>query len=374
MSQWFRGTLEGHYVGTAAGKPGVSQYGSAERYKLRIYRALVRDIEVLDGEPEDTPEAVPDDCFYQAQIEDTRMLGIRPRSCFEGPIYDVSVSGLTVTHATKKGTKTYGRVEGEVYGRFLLPEVEEREEEEAVETPLSATEEAVLAELERPVEEDEIRRKTVPAKRKEDAAVEDERAHDDDETIEPLHPPTPPKENDEREPSHIPIPFLIVVMAIVLGLSGGREPALLWLGAFIPIQAVRLILTGLFKVTPTQRIFGAILIFVQVACLALILLDWWSDGCMTINTWAIMGIGLTALVASVLPSPLPLLCAGGSLGLVLFLWYGDAGVRCEGPTQESAKASADENVPGKRPTVHKPLSPRTNEDGSWPRRRTPPPR
>ncbi len=355
MSQWFRGTLEGHYVGTAAGKPGVSQYGSAARYKLRIYRALVRDIEVLDGEADTPPEDVPDDCFYQAKIEDTRMLGIRPRSCFEGPIYDVSVSDLKVTHTTKKGAKTYGRVEGEVYGRYLMPAEKDLCEEDALEEgKLSPVEEAVLRGSEEPVVDTQA------------GGANDVTEEVDGRAIEALHPPRPPKESEEREPSHIPIPLLIVVVAIVLGLAGGAQPALLWLGAFVPIHVVRLILSGLFKVTPTQRAFGALLILVQAACLGLILLDWWSDGCKTINTLAVMGIGFTALVASVLPSPLPLVCAGGSLGLVLFLWYGDVGVRCEQPSRNVN--TPDLAVPAERARVHGPGVPRTNEDGSWPRR------
>lgn len=329
MTQWFRGTLEGHYVGTPTGG-GVSQYGSAARYQLRIYRALVRNIEVLDALPDETPEEVPGDCFYQAQIEDTRLLGIHSRSCFEGAIYDVSVPGLEVTHTTKKGTKTYGCVAGTVYGRFLLPEgIEKGAEEELVAKELSPTDRVVSSGTE--------------------------------EHIEALHPPTPPNASAEREPSQVPIPLLIVVMAIVLGLAGGAEPALLWLGAFVPILAVRLILTGLFKVTPAQRVFGAILILVQVAALALTALDWWSDGCLSINVYAVAGIGITALVASVLPSPLPLVCAGGSLGLVLFLWYGDLGVRC------NVSAPAPE-LEHSAPSVQHPGTPRTNADGSWPRR------
>jgi len=359
MTQWFRGHLEGHYVGTAAGKPGVSQYGSAARYKLRIYRAMVRDIEVLDASPEETPGEVPEDCFYQAEIADTRMLGIRPRSCFEGPIYDVSVSGLNVTHTTKKGDKTYGRVEGLVYGRYLLPEVsDEADEAELVRGTLTASDETVLRGTEQPlVSEASTARGNAAEEGAENLLGPEE---------EPLHPPTPPKERKDREPSPVPIPLLIVVMAVVLGLVGGAEPALLWLGAFIPIQAVRLILTGMFKVTNTQRVFGAVLILVQVACLGLMLLDWWSDGCMSINILAISGIGLTALLASVLPSSLPLVCAGSSLGLVLFLWYGDMGVRCQ-----SGAAAEPEPVietPAVRPSVHSPTTPRTNKDGSWPRR------
>ena len=50
MSQWFRGKLEGYYVGTGATGPFVSQFGTAARYKMRVYRALIQEIEVLESE------------------------------------------------------------------------------------------------------------------------------------------------------------------------------------------------------------------------------------------------------------------------------------------------------------------------------------
>ncbi len=346
MSEWFRGTLEGHYVGTPAAAPGVSQYGSAQRYKLRIYRALIQDIEVLDTLPEATPEEIPGDCFYQAQIEDTRLLGIRPRSCFEGPIYDVAVSAMEVTHTTKQGAKTYGRLEGTVYGRFVLPELAaDGEDEELEQKPLAP----------------QTVQPSGPSEQGQGTSSRIDSRDEEERDVLPLHAPSSATEQTEREPSHVPIPLLIVVMAIVLGLVGGAEPALLWLGAFVPIQAVRLILTGLFKVTRTQRVFGAMLILVQIVCLALMALDWWTDGCLSINVYAVAGIGVTALVASVLPSSLPLVCAGGSLGLVLFLWYGDLGVRCD---QEQVEAPTNFEAP----SVGHPGTPRTNADGSWPRR------
>jgi hypothetical protein len=378
MSQWFRGQLEGHYVGTSSGKPGVSQYGSASRYKLRIYRALVRDIEVLEpGETidelesedaEDSTETkppidLPDDCFYQAQIEDARLLGIRPRSCFEGTIYDVAVSQLRVTHSTKKGDKTYGRLEGEVYGRFLLPPESDAEEVAQVVEELTATEEPVATGSEKPLKDasEAPEARMTPGPGHDTAGPEIDPSGRE---IEPLHPPEPPGENVHEDPARVPIPLLVIVMAIVLWLGAGAEPALLFIGVCVPIVIIRLILGGLFKVTRSQKVFGAVLVLIQFLCLGLLMLDWWSAGCKLINPYAVSGIGVTALIASVLPSPLPLVCAGGSLGLVLFLWYGDVGAKCEEykpeppPVEEAAE----------RPTVDDPGVPRTNDDGSWPRR------
>lgn len=384
MSQWFRGQLEGHYVGTSAGKPGVSQYGSASRYKLRIYRALIRDIEVLEPEeleeepttseeledasevaPPPPPIDLPEDCFYQAQIDDARLLGIRPRSCFEGTIYDVAVSQLKVTHSTKKGDKTYGRLEGEVYGRFLLPPVSEPEEAAQVVKELTETQAPVEAGSEEPLTDTEAQASSPEASSSGEGPHTPPPEFDPSgREIEPLHPPTPPSENVHEEPARIPIPLLVMVMSIVLWLGAGAEPALLFVGVCVPIVIIRLILGGLFKVTSSQKVFGAVLVLIQFLCLGLLMLDWWSAGCKVMNPWAISGIGVTALIASVLPSPLPLVCAGGSLGLVLFLWYGDVGTTCE----EDKPKAPSLSEPAERPTVENPGVPRTNDDGSWPRR------
>lgn len=401
MTQWFKGQLEGHYVGTAAGAPAVSPYGVASRFKLRIYRALVRDVELLDspaalaGAPESAtgadrgtaeptaadrsegsdagdgksgdkgggraralppsfpPVELPEDCFYQAQIDDTRLFGIRPRSCFEGSIYDVAVTQLRVTHSTKQGKKTYGRVVGEVYGRFRLPTAEEREANEVVVRELIATEAKVA---------DGSQQALV------DLAPPPHLVESDDERdMDPLHPPSLPEEKD-TEPAKVPVPLLIIAMALALGLGGGWQPALLWLGVFTPLLIIRLMMGGMFKVTNVHRVIGAILVLAQFACFGWIMLDWWTAGCKFITPWALSGIGVTALAASLLPSPVPLLFSGASFGVVLFLWYANLGATCE--LDESPRPAIEQpgDRPTDRPTVDDPGVPRTNDDGTWPRR------
>lgn len=372
MTQWFRGQLEGHYVGTGQGGPAVSQYGSADRYKLRIYRALVRDIETLDskgappratksddseekgdanaGEASVVPPAeIPDECFYQAKIEDTRLIGIRPRTCFEGTIYDVAVANLRVTHSTKKGAQTYGRVVGEVYGRFLLPPEADPEAAAQVAEELTA--------------------KTSPHKPGSEEAIaalgaEAASEIDDDEDLDELHPPTAPMEGSAA--AQVPVPLLAIVMGVLLWLGAGILPALVWTGLFIPILIVRFILGDQFRVTSGQRIFGAVLVAAQFACLAIILLDWWTDSCIALNPFAAAGVGLAALIASVLPSSFPILCTGAGLAGILFLGSGSVAATCESlePTPRTEEVI-------ERPSVTGPGVPRTNDDGSWPRRRTP---
>ena len=369
MTQWFRGQLEGHYVGTHSGKPAVSQFGDAQRYQLRIYRGLIRDIEVFDSVPPEEPDPVaegeeletrqslipelpvdlPQGCFYQAKIEDTRLLGLRPRTCFEGTVYDVSVDKLHVTHSTKKGNKTYGRLVGEVYGRYLLPPEADPEEEVQVAEELVAVHESHVA-----GEEEALQ------------ALKAKAETGDDSGLEALHPPTAPSEDDSREPANIPIPLLVVLMAIVLGLSSGATSALLWLGLLTPILITRLMLSGQFQVDDGQRVVGAILVLLHLGCLGLLLLDWWTSGCFAANLWPIWGIGITVLVTGVMPSPFPLVCTGGGLALILFLLYGKVATTCE---SESSPATPAVEAPAEAPTVGSPGMRRTNDDGSWPRRR-----
>ncbi len=355
MTQWFRGQLEGHYVGTTQGGPGVSQYGSAERYKLRIYRALVRDIETLDSKgevpTESPPDAIPDECFYQAKIEDTRLIGIRPRTCFEGTIYDVAVAGFRVTHSTKKGEKTYGRVVGEVYGRFLLPRDADPEAEAQIVEELTA----------KSTPHEPGSEEAIAALGAEGASAAAAAAEEDE--LDALHAPNAPMEG--RAAAQVPVPLLAMVMAVFLWLGAGFMPALVWVGLFIPIMIVRFILGDQFRITSGQRIFGALLVGAQYVCLAIILLDWWTAGCVELNPYAAAGVGIALLVASVLPSSAPVLCTGIGLAAVLFLGSGSVAATCEelSPTPQVEQTT-------ERPTVLSPGSPRTNDDGSWPRRKS----
>jgi hypothetical protein len=251
---------------------------------------------------------------------------------------------MRVTHSTVKGAKTYGRVVGEVYGRYLLPPEADPEAATQVVEELTAS-----AEQHEPGSEEAI------------AALGAD--HDPDAGLDALHPPTDPDESDVDEPVKVPVPLLAILVAVALWLGAGIQPALLWLGLLLPVLVVRFILGGQFKITTGQRIFGAILILVQVGCLGVILLDWWTASCLALNPYAVAGVGLVVLAASVLPSSFPVLVTGAGMAGVLFLWTGDVATTCESLT---AKPKVERSID--RPTVHNPGVPRTNDDGSWPRR------
>ena len=338
MTQWFRGELEGHYVGTRAGAPAVSQYGNADRFRLRIYRALVRHVEVLEqpeapeGEPgrsEDPiglPFELPDGCFYQAEVADTRILGLRPHTCLEGHIYEVAVSNPQITHSTQKGDKLYGRIVGEIYGRFLFPEAasEKRAESEMVELSTNASEG--------------------------DAAPESD--------IEPLHPPDQPSEAGSGEPGQLPFVMLTAIVALILGFSGGGLAAAIWFGVLVPIFVIRVALGRQFEVDKKVRAFGVTLILLQVACLALMLGAWWMSGCKSLVV-PMLGIVATTFLAGLLPSKAPVMCTAGGLALTLCVFFGDVGTHCEAPPTWPTLSPVDVDPA------------RTNADGSWPKRNQP---
>ncbi len=400
MSTWFRGRLEGHYVGTGATGPFVSQFGSAARYKMRIYQAVIQDVEEFESE-EMLGDNDSENRFFQAEIADVRLLGVRPQRCFEGTVYDVALSGMRVTHSTKKGAKTYGRVVGEVIGRYLLPEVPDDADADIEELALSVVDpsednpsedesgkrasadsngERAVVDVRNFDSDDEEGEKPVVDLRKSDSDEEErpvvdlhrtksrnrnrtskEKDEDIARDIEPLHPPSLAKDTG-KPGSNVPVPLLGFLLCIVLGLAGGVIPALLWVGVLFPILMIRWMLSGQFKVTYGQRVFGAILVLINLGCLGWLGLDWWTVGHISINVAALSGLALTVLISSVLPSPGPLLMTGGGLAMVLFLWFGPVNDR---PLEEASFVETSEEG---TPSVAKPGKPRTNKDGSWPYR------
>ncbi|MGB0679365.1 MAG: hypothetical protein ACPGUV_06865 [Polyangiales bacterium] len=397
MRQWFRGRLEGHYVGIPVGRPGVSQFGSAARFQLQIYRALIRDIEVLgrgaagvesehraapaDEErseslppahfasgPSEPPIDLPDDCFYQAKIEQARLVGLRPGSCFEGPVYNIAVSRLQVTHQTKHRGKTYGRLVGEIYGRCLLPQVAEPEDAAAAIEELTATEPPVTADAQGALTD--VR--TAGAMNAVlDAAAGDSAAEatagaldaaaDAPEDEEPLHAPEVPTNYPAPLPSKAPPVVLAVIGSLALGMAGGVTPVLLWLGMFVPMLIMRVLLEGVLQANAGLRMLGAALVLLQTVCMAGLALAWWQTGCKAIDPWLVTGVTSATLVASLLPMTLPLMCTGTGFAVVLLLWFGPVGIACDAAAPRAEPARA-------QPSVRHPGVPRTNPDGTWPRR------
>lgn len=403
--RWLRGTLEGHYVGTAAQKPMTSAHGTGQRYRVRIFRAFIRDVTVFEPEGESAepseaaeptepagklPVELGPDCFYQAKIDDARFFGVQPRVTLQGPIYDVAVESFRITDSTTHQGRSYGRVEGIIYGRFRLPPTREstsaepvavasgpkipEPEEENVGAPSKKGGEGAVSPqrgdpttADHPAPGDGSTRSDHPRARHTTADPSDgsdDKTSGEQDPEEPLRKSTP-----ESEPTLVRVPFVLLTVgvAIALGLMGGTLPALLWLGLWIPIGMVRMVINGQFPVTNTQRVMGATLVAVQLICLSMLFLHWWDAGCKSEDVWPLVGVFATVIAAALIPWPVALFSTQIGMALALLALVSPVGTRCVDPSAAN-NASAAEQKP--KPSAAHPISPRTNQDGSWPRRRS----
>src|SRR5262245_61501370 len=111
--QRFRGEIEGFYVGEPDKSGFARAAAKAKHFRLRIYRAVVRRVELLEtpapAAPNDAAPAAPaapepplvlePGSFRQESVADARLTPVRTRAgWFEGPIHDVLVTEFRSTH------------------------------------------------------------------------------------------------------------------------------------------------------------------------------------------------------------------------------------------------------------------------------------
>jgi hypothetical protein len=363
--QRFRGEIEGFYVG----EPDQSGFGrasaKARHFRLRIYRAVVRRVELLEALPPVAPHdaagsAAPEmaapvelepGAFRQESLADARLTPIATRGgWFEGPIHDLTVSNFQSTHQKPQDGRVYGRFVGRVTAHFELPP-----------PPLPPRAEALLAELREPELEAEAEPapKSVSGSERATNGATDSPAVAGNDAID--IPPAVPVQPDGKKqpPSQVPLFLLVAVGAIATFALCGVSRAVIWLVFLLPTLLVRRILRGALDESTGTRAFGAISMFGQLACLGFLGIGWWASGCKDLAFLPVGGLVLGVFVTAVLPSNLPLLVNGAALGIVLGTWCSAIGKRCEEPKPAPASES--------RPSAHDPGVPRTNADGSWPR-------
>jgi hypothetical protein len=359
--QWFRGRFEGSYVGTPNGQPFLSPHGAGSHFQLRIYRAAVSDLTLTEPPAEAEPGAVAQ-LFRQPQLDDARVYGVRgPGTSYHGPIFDLRISELSFTHLTHKDGRSYGKVTGRAEAWLELPP------EPLIELPIEpyADDEPEpqpeLLAARRAAPEAERTRHVPPVVSKPGAA----RAT----TTEPLDPELDPLPSDAPEtapaaarvadserPTALPLFALATAAALGLWASCGAEPALLWVVFMLPTLLCRKLFHGVLGDSQGIRGFGLFLVVVQLACVGVLLESWWSADCKQMLMLPLIGLVAVIFPAGLLPSVGPLLCNAAGLLLVLGVWCGGPSSKCN---------EAPERKP---PSVQHPGVPRTNDDGSWPRR------
>jgi len=356
--QWFRGELEASYVGTPNAQPYFGARGSTRHFKLHVYRAALRNLERIDPPaPEGPAPLEPAPSFCQARVDDALLAGVRgPGTSYQGPVFDLQVSAPRFDQATEKDGRAYGRLTGRALLSCELPPEPERPK---VETALSATEPAdpLRAELRVPNEASGASAEESAPKNTSSALPASTGA-----ALDPTTSPTPaapPRALPRRSDSAAPLFALAAAIALGLWASCGAAPALLWCLFVTPTLIARKLFHDVLNDSPYIRGFGALLAIGQLLCVSSLLSEWWSVPCKELHVLPLIGIVVVIFPAGLLPSVAPLLFNAAGLALVLGVWCGGEGSACVKASKPSHFAPASVEHPG---------VPRTNDDGSWPRR------
>jgi hypothetical protein len=371
MIQWFRGRIEACYVGVPITAAALQRPG-AEHFKPRVYRALVRDVTPIDppgeGPSENAGSASAGMCFHAARVDSTVISGVRgPGTSFEGPAFDLRIEDASWSRGVRKGERSYGIVTGNVVGYCELPppppepEVETR----VVSAEGEAAPEQLVGELRQPAAigsdsksnaADAPGAKTVHASPLNDDPLDEDALDEDDSADAPAR--AKPKQQDSAA---LPLFSTAAAIAIALWVNSGGAAALLFSVFLLPTLIARKLFHGILRDSNGIRGFGLALMVVQLFCASTLLSAWWSADCHPLQLVPLLGIVVVIFPSGLLPSALPLCFNAAGLALVLGVWAG-GGTHCPGSAPKPPAA------PNAAPSVEHPGVPRTNSDGSWPRR------
>jgi hypothetical protein len=357
--QWFRGELEASYVGTPNAQPYFGARGTTRHFKLHVYRAALRNLERIDAPTAEGPAALePAPSFCQARVDDALLAGVRgPGTQYQGPVFDLQVSAPRFDQATEKDGRAYGRITGRALLSCELPPEPERPK---VETALTAAEiptEALRAELRVASEAPDA--SPPRSELQSTAALPAAPGSAQPEKAAPPTAAAPARTLSRRDDSAAPLFALAAAVALGLWASCGAQPALLWCLFLTPTLVARKLFHGVLNDSPYIRGFGALLAIGQLLCVSSLISEWWSLPCKELHVLPLIGIVVVIFPAGLLPSVAPLLFNAAGLGLVLAVWCGGQGSACVKTSKPKPFAPASVEHPG---------VPRTNDDGSWPRR------
>lgn len=366
MIQWFRGRIEACYVGVPI-TPAALQRPGAEHFKPRVYRALVRDVTPIDP-PADAADgsSPPGTSFHAPRVDSTVIAGVRgPGTSFEGPAFDLRIEDASWS-GVRKGERSYGIVTGHVVGYCELPPPPPKPEVETrvvtVEGEAAPQPDQLVGEL-RQAEAPSSDGKPSAARTASASATSTEPvASDDDELDEDELAAAPARAKHKREDSAaLPLFSTAAAIAIALWVNSGGASALLFSVFMLPTLIARKLFHGILRDSNGIRGFGLGLIVVQLFCASTLLSAWWSADCHPLQLLPLLGIVVVIFPSGLLPSALPLCFNAAGLALVLGVWAG-GGTHCPGSAPKPPPA------PKAAPSVEHPGVPRTNSDGSWPRR------
>jgi hypothetical protein len=142
VADWFRGVVEGAFVGVpAALRPGAAP-ADFVAFDLRLYRASVAAVELVTeedatGEPADAsttqadsvaaPQKLPPP-LRQDELGEVHFIGVGAESLKDHhAAFDIRVNDLQILGSTEVDGKIYGRLSGAIVGRLTPPKVAAQE-------------------------------------------------------------------------------------------------------------------------------------------------------------------------------------------------------------------------------------------------------
>jgi len=322
----FRAHLEGTYVGEP-NKASSPSFG--RRYRLRVYRAVLRDVCFIEPPSQKDPleftefgsvpeieavaaldaetTAVEDtgDGFRQDEIEHAELTNVYVHGMpYMGPIFDVHIQAPTFTHATEHRGRSYGRVLGEASAWADLP--------------LPAAE---LAASGLSANDGEL---------SEDAA--DFMLSDSAADVAQAEVP--------GWLSRLTVSVWILAVIVFAAVVGGTYFSL-WALFIGPTLLSRRLFRGVLPPSGFLHLFGAVLCVAQGLCLVRLASLASHNPCAGLPVWPVVCMAMALFPASMLPSALPLSASAVALALA-FLGFSQqaAGPECASDRTPQARLGA----------------------------------
>lgn len=332
---WFKGSIEGDYVGKPSTHRLRSDHHDAQSYAIQIYRADVSITETFDtAQTNETTQ----NSFKQNKIKDALIVDPQNQTSFEGPIHDLHVYDVDVLWSTIHDNKVYGRIKANVQGHYVKPKTKNANPKKF----------PFVKQADQAGPEDRI--KQIKGLDVETPGQQEQRSHS-----------FASKRSKKREQrDRLSLPVFAILVAVGLFIASGWWASLLWLGFCTPIMMIRLLLADQFQPHPGHQTFGAALLLVQCGLLGFLAFLYWQQGCLPFHLGITIGVGLTVLVSSFLPNPQTLIFTSSGFAFLLYLFFTPHAFLCQPPSKQKSIHDV--------PTVKHPGIPRTNADGSWPRR------
>ncbi len=364
MSRWIRGRLDGTYAGTAVSTEptGKGERDQSQRYSIRIQRALIHDPERIDDPAQ--VEELDDRAFRQDLLAETLFPPVPgTRAWRVTPVYDLRITEVRLHRAARMAGRAYGKITGIVVGRLDEPAFDPAPARAVAAEP--KPDPGPGAEAPNRGRAAGTEPKPGPAAPAPPGASTSEPKPEPKSVREPPAEKRPPRTGPSPAAAPPPRrlgPAALLALVVVLGVGGllwmecGSVPAIVWWGVMGAALLVRGFFRNAVRSPGGTAVVGWVLVAVQWFWIFWLLFDWVQAGCKGDVRTDLLWVAGPVVICAALEWTFPILISSLGLGIALFSWCGETDTCVEHPEVAHAASVADRGKP------------RTEPDGSWPRR------